>query len=90
MKSKAVKSNDLRRKFVNEIFLIRIDGTTNCDFGGNIFSETIEIHSAIGYQKANNIGGKKFQQIIDKAIKKGGDKTRLQINHKLTITLYSR
>ncbi|MBQ3943311.1 MAG: hypothetical protein II669_03240 [Elusimicrobia bacterium] len=87
---KAVKSDDKRRKFVNENFIIRIDGTTNTEYGGNIFAETIEIHSAIGYEKANAIGGKKFQTIVDKAIKKGGVITRLKINHKLTLTLYSR
>ncbi len=90
MKTKTLKSNDLRRKFVNENFIIRIDGTTNTGYGGNLFAETIEIHSAIGYEKANAIGGNKFQTIIDKAIKKGEDITRLKLNHKLTITLYSR
>lgn len=82
MASKALKSNDLRRKFVNENFIIRLDGETN------LFGEVQIIHSAVGYEKANNIGGIKFQKIINKAIKKGEDITRLQINHKLTCTLY--
>lgn len=81
---KAVKSDNERRKMVNENFIIRLDGESD------LFGETITIHSAVGYEKANNIGGIKFQSIIDKAIKKGGDICRLQINHKLTITLYSR
>ena len=84
MKSKAMKTNDLRSKFVNENFIIRLDGKAD------LFGETLIIHSAVGYEKANNIGGTKFQTIIEKAIKKGGDKTKLKINHKLTLTLYSR
>ena len=84
MKSKALKSNDLRRKLVNENFIIRLDGEAD------LFGEVLIIHSAVGYEKANNIGGLKFQKNIDKAIKKGGDITKLQINHKLILTLYSR
>lgn len=81
---KAMKSDNPRRAMVNMNFIIRMDGITD------LFGETLEIHSAIGYDKANNIGGIKFQKIIDKAIKKGGDKCKLQINHRLTLTLYSR
>lgn len=81
---KAIKTNNQRRKFVNQNFIIRLDGITD------LFGEVIEIHSAVGYEKANNIGGLKFQTIIDKAVKKGGDKTKLKINQKLTLTLYSR
>lgn len=84
MKNKELKSNELRRKFVNKNFLIRLDGETD------LFGEVLVIHSAVGYEKANNIGGLKFQSIINKAIKKGGDITKLQINHKLKLTLYSR
>ena len=84
MKSKALKSNNLRRKMVNENFIIRLDGETD------LFGEILVINSAVGYEKANNIGGTKFQKIVDKAIKKGGDKCKLQINHKLNVTLYSR
>ena len=84
MKSNALKSNDLRRKMINENFIIRLDGIAD------LFAETVIIHSAVGYEKANNIGGKKFQTIVDKATKKGGDITKLKINHKLTLTLYSR
>lgn len=84
MTNKALKTNDLRSKYVNENFIIRMDGI------GNLFSEKINIHSAVGYTKACNIAGEKFQKIVDKAIKKGGDKCKLQVNHKLTITLYSR
>lgn len=84
MKSKALKTKDLRSKFVNENWIIRLDGETD------LFGEVLIIHSAVGYEKANNIGGKKFQSIIDKATKKGEDITKLKINHKLTLTLYSR
>ena len=81
---KTIKSDNPRRKFVNENFIIRLDGMAD------LFAENIIIHSAVGYEKANNIGGEKFQEIINKAIKKGGDITKLKINHKLTLTLYSR
>lgn len=84
MKSKALKTNNLRSKFVNQNFIIRLDGITD------LFGEIIEIHSAVGYEKANNIGGTKFQEIVNKAINKGCDKCKLKINHKLTLTLYSR
>lgn len=78
----AMKSNDLRRAETNKEYIIRLDGEAD------LFGETIIIHSAVGYEKANNIGGLKFQQIIDKANKKGGDICKLKINHKLTCTLY--
>lgn len=81
MKSKVLKSNDLRRKFVNENFIIRLDGMDNT---------LLEIHSAVGYELACFYGGKKFQRIIDKAIKKGTDKVKLQLNRQLTVTLYAR
>ena len=82
MKTKALKSNDLQRKFVNENFIIRLDGYKNT---------TIEIHSAVGYELAVTYCGKdKLTEIVNKAIKKGGDITRAKANHKLTVTLYSR
>lgn len=69
-------------KYVNKNFLIRLDGWDNT---------TIKIHSAVGYEMAISYCGKdKFLEIVNKAIKKGGDKTRLKANNKLTVTLYSR
>ena len=81
MKNKAKKSDNPRRKFVNENFIIRLDG---------LDGTPLEIHSAVGYELACFYGGEKFQIIIDKALKKGTDKVKLQLNRKLTITLYSR
>lgn len=79
---KAIKSDNPLRKMVNENFIIRLDGHKG---------QTIEIHSAVGYELAITYCGKdKFTEIINKAIKKGGDKCRLKANHKLTVTLYSR
>lgn len=82
MKSKALKSNNLHRKFTNENYIIRLDGWKGT---------TIEIHSAVGYQTAIDYCGKdKFIEIVTKATKKGGDKCKLKANHKLTVTLYNR
>lgn len=79
---KAIKSDNPFRKMVNENFIIRLDGHKG---------QTIEIHSAVGYELAVTYCGEtKFKQIIKKALKKGGDITSYKPNHKLTITLYSR
>lgn len=78
---KAQKSDNPFRKMVNENFIIRLDGWKDTIF---------EIHSAVGYDKAIDYCGNKFITIINKAIKKGGDKCKLKANHNLTVTLYSR
>lgn len=79
-----LESHNERRKIINKNFIIRMDGF------GDLFGKTTIIHSAVGYEKAYNLGGSKFITITNKALKKGGDKCKLKINHKLTCTLYSR